>query len=243
MKLSLDENGHAVLDEGKPVYVNDDGTKVAADVPAAFAKIKELNGESAKHRTDANQYKSDFEAYKTGYGEVTPEQALAAIEAVKNHNDNDFVPKSQFESRVNELTLAHDTYKDEADLKLSTEIRGREDADLGRMIADAKFLKEVHMTNDAALALYKGNFKFENGIPFGIDTQGNKILSDVSVGNPASVDECLQKFIMARPDINQILKSNHGGSGSGGGNNNNNGQSSPKTTQEKIRAGLLAMQN
>lgn len=50
MKLKLDANGNAVLQDGKPVYILDDGREVAHDAAATVAKISSLNGEAMSHR-------------------------------------------------------------------------------------------------------------------------------------------------------------------------------------------------
>lgn len=39
MKLKLDANGNVVLQDGKPVYILDDGREVAHDAAATVAKI------------------------------------------------------------------------------------------------------------------------------------------------------------------------------------------------------------
>ena len=46
MKLKLDENGHVVVSDGKPVYVHDDGKEIPFDAPAAMQKISGLNAEA-----------------------------------------------------------------------------------------------------------------------------------------------------------------------------------------------------
>lgn len=46
MKLKLDENGYVVVQDGKPVYVHDDGKEVAFDAPQTVQKISTLNGEA-----------------------------------------------------------------------------------------------------------------------------------------------------------------------------------------------------
>ena len=50
VKLKLDEQGNAVLQDGKPVYVHDDGKEVPFDAPGAMAKIASLNAEAQTHR-------------------------------------------------------------------------------------------------------------------------------------------------------------------------------------------------
>ena len=43
MKLKLDDQGHAVIQDGKPVFVHDDGKEVAIDVPTMQTRIGDLN--------------------------------------------------------------------------------------------------------------------------------------------------------------------------------------------------------
>ena len=50
MKLKFDEQGHVVVQDGKPVYVHDDGKEVPFDAPQALAKIGSLNAEAKQHR-------------------------------------------------------------------------------------------------------------------------------------------------------------------------------------------------
>ena len=53
MKLKLDDKGIAVIQDGKPVYVKDDGTDVAFDVTGTLATIARLNGEAKSNRERA----------------------------------------------------------------------------------------------------------------------------------------------------------------------------------------------
>lgn len=50
MKLKLDENGNVVVQDGKPVYVYDDGQEIAFDAMQNMAKISQLNAEAKQHR-------------------------------------------------------------------------------------------------------------------------------------------------------------------------------------------------
>ena len=43
MRLKLDEQNHAVLQDGKPVYVHEDGKEVPFDAAQAVGKIASLN--------------------------------------------------------------------------------------------------------------------------------------------------------------------------------------------------------
>ena len=55
MKLKLDANGHAVLQDGKPVYVGDDGKEIVFDAGEALSKISSLNAEAKTHREAKEQ--------------------------------------------------------------------------------------------------------------------------------------------------------------------------------------------
>ena len=50
MKLKLDANGNVVLQDGKPVYIKDDGTEIAFDAAGTVATISRLNAEAKGHR-------------------------------------------------------------------------------------------------------------------------------------------------------------------------------------------------
>lgn len=64
MKLKLDENGNAVLQDGKPVYVHDDGKEVAFDAPGTVATITRLNSEAKGHRERAENAEKAVKAFE-----------------------------------------------------------------------------------------------------------------------------------------------------------------------------------
>ena len=75
MKLKLDEQGNAVLQDGKPVYVHDDGKEIPFDAPAAMQKISGLNTEAKQHR----EAKGTAEAKLKAFDGI--EDAAAALKA------------------------------------------------------------------------------------------------------------------------------------------------------------------
>ena len=50
MKLKVDEKGNAVVVDGKPVYVHDDGKEIPFDALSTIATIGRLNAEAKGHR-------------------------------------------------------------------------------------------------------------------------------------------------------------------------------------------------
>ena len=53
MKLKIDEEGHVVVVDGKPVYVSDDGKDIAFDAQGTVATISRLNAEAKTNRERA----------------------------------------------------------------------------------------------------------------------------------------------------------------------------------------------
>lgn len=63
MKLKLDENGNVVVQDGKPVYVYDDGKEVAFDALQATQKIAQLNSEAKAHREAKEAVETKLKAF------------------------------------------------------------------------------------------------------------------------------------------------------------------------------------
>ena len=61
MKPKLDTTGGIVLENGMPVYINNEGNEVAVDVAKMFSKISDLNNESMKHRLAYNETKAQLD--------------------------------------------------------------------------------------------------------------------------------------------------------------------------------------
>ena len=59
----MDENGHAVIEDGKPVYVHDDGKDVPFDALQATNKIATLNEENAGRRKKNEEFETVLKTY------------------------------------------------------------------------------------------------------------------------------------------------------------------------------------
>ncbi len=245
MKLLIDDNGNAVLENGKPVYVHEDGKKIAFDAPASMAKIKELNSEAAKHRTDANSYKEKLEQY----GELDPLEAKKAIETIKNFDDKKFVDAGEVESLKKSLAETFNTEKTALAESIATKDKQIHDLMIGSQFAKSAFLADkVILPPDMVQSSFEKNFKVEDNGKGGLVVNGylngEKIFSRERPGETADFEESLRTIIDAYPMKDRILKSSdNGGSGSGGGQNNTNGQHREKTTQEKYASGLAKLMN
>jgi hypothetical protein len=88
MKLKLDEKGNVVVQDGKPVYVADDGKEIAFDAPATRDTITRLNKEAQSHRERAEVAEGRIKDFE---GIEDPDKARKALETVKNLDDKKLI--------------------------------------------------------------------------------------------------------------------------------------------------------
>lgn len=240
MKLLIDENGNATLKDGKPVYIHDDGQQIAFDAPASMSKIKELNGEAAKHRNDAKSFKEKLEQF----GDLDASEARNALETIKNFDDKKLVDAGEVEALKKNLSETFNTEKTKLTDIISAKDSQIYNLMIGSQFAKSAFLAEkVVLPPDMVQASFGKNFKVEDdgkgGLVVNGYINGEKIFSRERPGETADFEESLKTIIDAYPLKDRILKSSeNSGSGSGGGQNNSNGQEAPKSTQQKYEAGL-----
>jgi hypothetical protein len=93
MKLKLDAEGHVVVQDGKPVYVGDDGKEVAFDAPATVATIERITNESKGYKTRAQTAEGKLEAF----GDIDPKAAKDALAKVANWGDKELIEAGKVE--------------------------------------------------------------------------------------------------------------------------------------------------
>ena len=225
MKLKLDEQGHAVLQDGKPVYVHDDGKEVAFDAPGTVATISRLNGEAKAHRERAEAAESALKPFKEA-GIEDPAAAAKALSTVKNLDDKRLVDAGEVEKvKAEAIKAIEERYapivKEAETLKaqLNTHL-------IGGAFASSKFIAEKFAAEgpagvEIARALFGNSLKVEDGKVVGYDANGNKLYSRARPGELASADEAIELLVDAYPHKNHILKgtgANGGGASHGKGN-------------------------
>jgi hypothetical protein len=245
MKLKLDENKNAVLQDGKPVYVHDDGKEIAFDAPAAMKKISDLNEEQATRRHDNKALQDELDKYKIGEEDgkpifLNPEDATKAIETVKNLNDKELMDSEGVERLKAEMRSAFQEKEDELKkgyTKALKEIQGVVDTKEGtiyNLLVKTKFaqsptiLNKTILPSDMAATYFGKHFKVEGegskAKVFGY-LDGEKILSRERPGEPANFEEALNTIIDHYPMKEKILKASAGGSGSAGNTGGDGGKS------------------
>ncbi len=224
MKLKLDDQGHAVVQDGKPVYVQDNGQEVAFDVAGTVSTISRLNGEAKSHRERAETAESRLKGFE---GIEDPAAAIKALGILKNLDDKKLVDAGEIDKVRSEAVKAvEDKYA--PFLKENETLKGQLNSHLiGGAFSGSKFIAEKFAAEgpagvDIARSLFANNLKVEDGKVVGYDAHGNKLYSRANPGELASADEAIELLVDAYPHKNHILKSsggNGGGAPHGGGNN------------------------
>lgn len=233
MKLKLTPEGHAFVQDGKPVYVNDAGGDVAFDAVGTSTTIARLNGESKGHRERAE----GFDARLKLFDGLDAEASRKALATVANFDE-----KQKTAGSERDLAIAAAVRGIEEKFAPVTAERDKLKADLhGEMIGGAfarsKLIAEkVSIPPDMVQARFGQHFKIESGQVVVYDGAGNKLYSKSSPGNAAGFDEGLELLIDAYPYKASILK---GSGASGGGAQQSN--SSTGGSQSVTRAQFAAM--
>lgn len=223
MKLKLDEQGHVVVQDGKPVYVHDDGKEVAFDALAAVSKITALNREAQGHREAKEAAEARAKAFE---GIDDAEAARKALETIKNIDEGKLLSAG----KVEEIKAAAQRAAQEqvaAASKAHAEELARTKQSLEKITSDlyaekiggsftrSKVIAEKFaIPADLVQARFGSAFKIEDGKVVAYDANGNKIYSRTRPGDVADFDEALETLVEQYPYRDHILKSS-GASGSG----------------------------
>lgn len=219
MKLKM-EDGHAVLLDGKPVYVADDGRETAIDVAGTVATITRLNAEAKGHREAKEAAEASLKAFA---GITDPAAAIKALQVVSGLDAKKLIDAGEVETVKAEITKGF-TEKLTAAEKRAAEAEGRyTDKVIGEMFLASKFITEKTLLPPTiARSAFGSHIKIEDGKPVAYGFDGNKIYSPSRPGELASPEEAIEALITAHPDRDNMLKGNSNGGagvrqGSGGG--------------------------
>lgn len=218
MKIkTVEVNGktYAEVQDGKPVFVGDDGKDVAVDVPATAGTISRLNAEAKGHREAKERAEAALKAFE---GIADPAAALKALATIKNLDDKKLVDAGEVEKvKAEAIKAVEEKYKPtvEKSDKLERELYAER---VGGQFARSKFIADkVAVPADMVQATFGRYFKDEGGKAVAYGPDGNKVYSRSKPGEPADFDEALEILVGAYPHRDSILKGTGGGSGARGG--------------------------
>lgn len=218
MRLKLDENGNAVVVDGKPVYIHDDGKEIAFDAAQATAKIAELNNECKTHRLAKEKAEADLKKFEAI---SDPDKAIKALEIVKNLDDKKLIDAGEVDKVKNEIIKQYEDRLQSKDAEIAQAKDALHKEVIGGSFARSKYISEkLSIPADMVQAYFGKHFSYEDGRIVAKDAAGNTIFSREHPGEHANFEEAIEQIVLTYPHKEHILKaSGNSGGGSGGGTN------------------------
>lgn len=211
MKLKLDSAGNVVVQDGKPVYINADGSEVAFDAVGTTEAVKRLNGEAKGHRERAEAAEGKLKVFDG----LNPEAARAALDNLSKIDQKKLIDAGEVDKVRTEITKSWESKVAEKEQALAA-LESQLNAELiGGGFARSKVIAEkLAIPSDLAQAAFGSAFKVEGGKLVAYNKDGAAIYSKANPGQHAGFDEALETLIDAYPNKDQILKGT-GARGSG----------------------------
>lgn len=239
MKLKLDDKGNAVLQDGNPVYIHDDGSEHPFDAKSAHVALATAKREAGEFRTKLKEATDKLSAFS---GIEDPEAALKALQFAasmdgKKVMDDEGIQKliqAALKPVQEKLTAAEATVKEKDGHIYKLEVSNK--------FQSSQFVKDKLLTPpDMLEAAFGKHFTIESGKVIAKDASGNPIYSKINAGEPAGFDEALAALVDSHPMKDNLYKatgaSGAGSQGGGGGGQ----QQQAKSSLDKIKAGLQEM--
>jgi len=204
MKLKVDEQGHAVLQDGKPIYVHDDGKEIGLDAPALMQTLQRTLEESKKYKERAQTSESKLEAFN---GIDDPAAVKKALDTVKNLDHKKLVDAGEVEKvKAEAIKAVEEKYKplmEERD-----RLKGDLDSELiGGLFSRSKFIfDKIAIPADLMQARFAKNFEVQDRKAVAKYDSGNLIYSRTKPGELATPEEALEILVDAYPQKDHILK-------------------------------------
>ena len=243
LSLKLDDDGHAVVVDGKPVFVSDEGKEIEMDVPALYSKVSELGAEAKKHRTGKAALRTELEKIK----EILPFEKLEDLQAwkkkaekdaevVANFDQKDLVDAKKVEEIKRAQNEAHEEEKrnilksfSEKEAGFQEELKARDDTIYNLMVS-SKFAQSKYFSGKEPLTIlppeiaetYFGhNYKVEKTSKGKLRVtgyvNGDPVYSTKNPGELGDFDEAMEAILDNYAMKDRIMRSTGGGSGSTGG--------------------------
>ncbi len=236
LKLKMDDDGHVVVEDDKPVYLDDDGKDVAFDAPGTVATITRLNGEAKGHREGKEEALAKLKLFD---GIDDPKAAKIALEKLKTIDFTKLVGVDKVEEVRAELAKAYETKLADKDTEIG-DLKSTLDSEMiGGSFARSKFIAEkIAVPVDIVQARFGKSFRIEDGQIAAYGADKNKIYSKSKPGETASFEEALEILIDQYPNKDQILKGNNAGGGGagGGGGGAGGGKTMTRSSFEQLTA-------
>jgi hypothetical protein len=222
--VEIEGKTYAEVQDGKPVFVHDDGKEVATDVAGMASAITARNGEAKAHRERAEAAESKLKQFE---GIEDPQAALKALETVQNLDHKKLVDAGEIDKVKGEISKVYDEKLADAEKARSELEKQLNNEMIGGRFSRSKFISEkMAIPADFVQAAFGNNFKIEDGKVVAYDGQGNQVFSKENAGSLADFEEALSTLVDQHPQKDTILK---GSGASGGGAQNGGADAGSKT--------------
>lgn len=228
----------------RPIYVSPEGKEIALDPVGMYGKIlemgkieKELRGNTKRLETQLELFADveDLPAWK--------EEALKAMETVKNFNDKEWMDVKKVEKLKEEMKEAHAKQLNQVSESFSLkegefkETLGKKDGQIRKLMVSNKFAThelfsgkdpKTSLPPEIAETYFGKNFKVEeadNGelILRAYYDNGDSVYSHENPGELADFHEAMYSVFERYPGKDKLLKGGEKGSGAGGGSGSGEG--------------------
>lgn len=224
MKLKLDDQGHAALSDGKPVYVFEDGKESPFDVPEMYERLSR----DGRRNSDLQKTIETAEAKLKAFDGLDAAAARTALDTVKNLDLKKLVDAGEIDKVKQEAVRAMEEKIKAVEARISPIEQERDSfrnafhgEKIGNAFANSKYIADkLAIPSDVVQAMFAKNIKFEDAGVVGYDAAGNKLYSRAKPGDLAPFDEALELLVESYPNRERILKGSgaNGGGAKGGGN-------------------------
>lgn len=224
MKLKLDDEGNAVLKDGNPVYIHEDGSEHPFDAARTVQTISARNAEAKANRERYEAAEGKLKAFESI---EDPEAALKALETVSKLDQKSLVDAGKVDEVRAEINKAWEKKLSDSEQHAKTLEQQLVDLTVGGAFSRSEYIsKKTVLPADLAQAAFGKHFKVgEDGKLKALDANGNAIFSRKSPGEPADFDEAMEILVDQYPRKDSILRADNGsGSGAPAGNSGGPGQ-------------------
>lgn len=220
--IEVEGKTYAEVQDGKPIFVHDDGKESPFDAAASVAAIAARNAEARQHREAKEAAVASLKAYEGLDAdaarkalEITSKLDAKALvdagkvdevraEAERVWAERVRTTEDKYKPQVSKLEKERDTLKQALDREV-----------IGGSFSRSKFIAEKLAVPREMVESYFGqHFAIENGRLSAKGPDGNPIYSRSNPGVPAEFDEALEFLVITSPFRDSVLKGT-GASGSG----------------------------
>lgn len=261
MKLKLDKDGHAVLQDGMPVYQYDDGTEQPLDAAATIkifeTKISNLSEEKDRHFNDKKKAEEKVKAY----GKIDPETAQKHFKLAKQLEGKQLVDEhglEQYQKQWTEEVTANINEERDNERK---QWEAEKEEYTGNLKNLESIVYDLAVTNqfsnhpyfsgetpktfykpDHAAKIFGDRFKVDIGKGkvkvYAVDSDGKQLLSKKSHGEIASFNEAVELIVQGEAEHHDIFRASTRRGPGVGGNLQGSFNAPGATGRDKIKAGL-----